>query len=78
MWRKLSIFLILFGSAISLPVRVFAQTQSPVPTSDYWFGPGFMWVGGWFSIWWICPLMMVVLMLAMMFACRFMRSWPRD
>ncbi len=78
MWRKLSIFLFLFGSAISLPVRAFAQTQQPpLPPRDYWFGPGFMWGGDW-SFWWICPLMMVVMMLAMMFAFRFMCSWHRD
>ena len=28
MWWRLSIFIILFGSAISLPVRAFAQTRS--------------------------------------------------
>ena len=79
MWRKLSVFLILFGSAISAPVRTFAQTQQPsAPPWDYGSGPWFMWGGGWFSFWWICPLMMVVMMLAMMFACRFMFSRRRD
>ena len=67
MWRKISLFLILLGNAISLPVLAFAQTQQPpVPTPDYWFGPGFMWSGGSTSFWWICPIMMVVMMLAMM------------
>jgi hypothetical protein len=79
MWRKISIYLILLGNAISLPVRAFAQTQQPsAPPWDYWFGPGFMWGGGWSSFWWICPLMVVVMMLAMMFAYRFMCSRRRD
>ena len=77
MWRKIPIYLIPLDNAISLPVQAFAQTQQPsAPPWDYWFGPGFMW--GWSSFWWICPLMMVVMMLAMMFAGRFMWSRRRD
>jgi hypothetical protein len=79
MWWKHSILLKLLGSAISLPVPAFAQTQQPsAPPWDYGFAPWFMGGGGWFSFWWICPLMMVVMMLALMFACRFMGSWHRD
>jgi uncharacterized membrane protein len=74
MWRKLAIFLVL-GSAASVPARALAQPQNPAP--DSWFGPWPMW-GGWPSWWWICPLMMVLMMLVMMFACRFMGSWHRD
>lgn len=79
MWWKLSALIILVGDAISYPVRAIAQTQQPPVPPDYWFGPGFMWTGGWF-FWWICPLMMVVMMVIIMFACRFMCSWhdPRD
>ena len=78
MWRKLAVFLILFGNALSPQGPAFGQTQQPsVPQPDYWFGPGFMWGGGWSSYWWICPLMMVIMMLVMMFACRFMGSWRR-
>jgi hypothetical protein len=77
MWRRLAIFLILLGSALSAPVQAFAQAQQP--SSPPWgFGPWFMWGGGWSSFWWICPLMMFAMMLAMMFACRFMGSWHRD
>ena len=79
MWWKLSALIILVGDTISYPVRAIAQTQQPPAPPDYWFGPGFMWTGGW-SFWWICPLMMVVMMVIIMFACRFMCSWhdPRD
>jgi uncharacterized membrane protein len=75
MWRKLAIFLIPVGSAASLAERAYAQAQNP--PWDAWFGPWPMW-GGWSSWWWICPLMMVLMMLAMLFACRFMGSWHRD
>jgi uncharacterized membrane protein len=79
MWWKLSIFLMLCGCAIGAPLRAFAQTQQPsAPPWDTWSGPWFMGGGGWFSFWWICPLMMVVMMLAVMFACRFMHSRQRD
>lgn len=79
MWWKLLAFLTLCGGALSAPVSALAQTQQPsAPPGDYWFGPGFMWGGGWSSFWWICPLMMVVMMAGMMFACQFMCSWHRD
>jgi hypothetical protein len=78
MWRKLAVFLIPFGNALGAQGPAFGQTQQPsVPQPDYWFGPGFMWGGGW-SYWWICPLMMAIMLLVMMFACRFMGSWRRD
>jgi hypothetical protein len=77
MWWTLLAFLALCEGVLMAPVRALAQTQQPpAPPPDYWYGPGFMW--GWSSFWWICPLMMVVMMLAMMFACRFMGSWHRD
>lgn len=75
MRRQLAIFLILVGSAGSLPARALAQAQNP--SSDTWFGPSFMW-GGWSSWWWICPLMMVVMILVMILACRFMCSSHYD
>ena len=37
------------------------------------YGPWFMWAD--WSFWWICPLMMIVMILVMMAACRFMCSW---
>ena len=78
MWRNLSVFFIMLGSAPIPLGPAFGQAQQPPqPQPDYWFGPGFMWGGGWSSYWWICPLMMVVMMLGMMFACRFMSSGRR-
>jgi uncharacterized membrane protein len=75
MRRQLAIFLTLGGSALGLPARAFAQAQNP--SSDTWFGPWFMW-GGWSSWWWICPLMVVLMILAMILACRFMCSSHYD
>lgn len=75
MWRKLAIFLVLVGSAASVPARAFAQPQNPPP--DSWFAPWPMW-DGWPSWWWICPLMMVLMMLVMMFVCRSMSTRHRD
>ena len=75
MRRQLAIFLILVGSAGGLPARAFVQAQDP--SSDTWFGPWFMW-GGWLSWWWICPLMMVLMILVMVLACRFMCSSHYD
>jgi hypothetical protein len=78
MRRQLAIFLIPVGSAGSLPARVFAQAQDL--SSDTWFGPWFMGSGwsSWSSWWWICPLMMVVMRLVMILACRFMSSSHYD
>jgi len=78
MWRMFSVLVILIGT-VDYPVPAVAQTQQPPAPPDYWFGPWFMWNVGW-SFWWICPLMMVAMMLVMMFACRFMfsRHDPRD
>jgi uncharacterized membrane protein len=75
MGRKIAILLVLVGGAASAPAQALAQAQNP--PADNWPGPWFMW-GAWPSWWWICPLMMVVIMLVMMFACRFMWSRRRD
>ncbi len=62
MRRKLAIFLILFGTAVSLPATALAQSQNPSWGS--WYGPWFM--GGGSSWWWICPLVMLAMMAVMM------------
>jgi len=75
MQRKLATFLMLFGTALSLPAQALAQTANP--PWDTWYGPWFM--GGWASWWWMCPLMLVLMLVAMMLACRFMScGWRRD
>ena len=82
MWRKLAILLIPVGGAAILSARAYAQAPNPPwetwfgPWSSPWSSPWSMW-DGWASWWWICPLMMVLMMLAMLFACRFMGSWHR-
>lgn len=78
MWRKSAIHLALAGGVAMLPRSALAQAQDA--PWDAWFGPWPMWGpmwGGWSSWWWICPLMMVLMMLVMMFACRFMSTWHR-
>jgi len=74
MWRKLAVALAPVGSATGLPARALAQGWGPWTEDGSWF----MWGGGW-SWWWICPLMMIGMMVVMMFACRFMGcGWHRD
>jgi hypothetical protein len=75
MRRKLAVFLSLLGSAASPPAPALAQAQDPFWKA--WSGPWFMGVG-WPSWWLICPLMMGLIILVMMFACRFMCSPHRD
>jgi uncharacterized membrane protein len=62
--------------AVALAQVLPAMAQEQAPRGSYWPGPWFM--GDGWSFWWICPLMMVAMMLVMMFACRFMCSWHRD
>ena len=68
MWRKFSIFLILFGVAVTQPLTEIAQTPPAAPRPDDWYGPWFMWQWGW-SFWWICPLIMMAMMLGCFFMC---------
>ena len=69
MWRIIPALFVLGGLATA------AHAQQPQPEWR-WPGPWFM---DWSSFWWICPLMMVGMMLVMMFACRFMGcGWHRD
>jgi uncharacterized membrane protein len=75
MWRKFATSLVLAGCAAGIPGQALAQVQNP--PWDTWFGQWSMW-GGWSSWWWICPLMMALMMLAMMFACRLMCSRHRQ
>ncbi len=75
MRRTLAIFLILFGTAVSLPATALAQSQNP--SWDSWYGPWFM--GGWSSWWWICPLLLLLMLAVMMFGRRCMGcGWRRD
>ncbi len=73
MWHRILSFFVTLAIA-GVPLAAAAQTQ-PAP-ADYWYGPWFM--GGWMSFWWICPLMMLVVLAVMMFAGRFMCDWHRD
>ena len=79
MYRRFSDLLILCFIALMQPVQALSQTQSPTnPQSAQWYGPGpWMWGDGYgWQYWWICPLMMLFMMVV--FAVIFFgvrRSW---
>lgn len=78
MYQKISRLLILCCITMQ-PVQVLSQTQPPTaPQSPQWYGPGlWMWGDGYgWQYWWICPLMM--LFMIVVFAAIFLiirRSW---
>ena len=53
MYQKLSRFLILCFIVLMQPPQAVAQQQSQVP-EWFWFGP--------WQFWWICPLMMLIML----------------
>ena len=80
MYRRLSALLILLFIALMAPLQALSQTQPPTaPQSPQWYGPGpwMMWGNGYgWQYWWICPLMMLFMIVvfgAMFFGVR--RSW---
>jgi uncharacterized membrane protein len=75
MWHNILYYCATLAMA-GVPLTAAAQTQPASP--DYWYGPWFMWGGGWASWWWICPLMMIAMIAVMMLGCRFMCGWHRD
>ncbi len=60
MWQKFSTFLIAYAIATAMPLQAIAQS-SAFPQPESWAGRWFMSGGGWWF--WICPLMMVGMML---------------
>ena len=66
MWQRLSTFLVACFVAATMPLQAIAQqTQPPAapqPPQWYWPGPWMMWSDGW-AFWWICPLMMLFMLL---------------
>ena len=80
MYRRLSALLILLFIALMAPLQALSQTQPPTaPQSPQWYGPSpwMMWGNGYgWQYWWICPLMMLVMIVvfgAIFFSVR--RSW---
>lgn len=72
--------LVLFFVVVMQPLKALAQTQAPnAPQAPQWYGPGpgWMWGDGYgWHFWWICPLMMlfmIVVFAAIFFIVR--RSW---
>jgi putative membrane protein len=67
MWQRLSKFFILCFIAAMAPVQAVAQQtpQQPAPPPPEWYGPGpwHLWNEGhsW-QFWWICPLMMLFML----------------
>jgi hypothetical protein len=66
MRKRLSHFLALCCVLLLQPLQAVAQ-QAPAPSPPpQWYGPGswYMWGYGW-PFWWICPLMMLGMVLVM-------------
>ena len=62
MWQSLSTLLVACFIAATSPLQAIAQ-QSPQPQPPQWGpGPWMMWSDGW-AFWWICPLMMLFILL---------------
>jgi uncharacterized membrane protein len=65
MWQKLSASLVLCFFVIIQPLQAIAQQTPPTPNPQqpqgyYWPGPWNMWGDGFgWQFWWICPLMML-------------------
>ena len=76
MYRRLSALLILLFIALMAPLQALSQTA---PQSPQWYGPGpwMMWGNGYgWQYWWICPLMMLFMIVvfgAIFFSVR--RAW---
>jgi putative membrane protein len=67
MWQRFSAFLMLCFIVVISPVQAVAQqTQpQPAPQPPQWYGPGpwHMWNDGYgWQFWWICPLMMLFML----------------
>ena len=80
MYRRLSALLILLFIALMAPLQALSQTQPPTaPQFPAGYGPGpwMMWGNGYgWQFWWICPLMMLFMIVvfgAIFFSVR--RSW---
>ncbi|HXP31596.1 MAG TPA: SHOCT domain-containing protein [Stellaceae bacterium] len=80
MYQSISARLISFFIVMMEPLQALAQTQLPTaPQPPQWYGPGpwWMWGDGYgWQYWWICPLMMlfmIVVCAAVFFIVR--RSW---
>jgi hypothetical protein len=82
MYLRLSALLIPCFIVMMQPVQALCQTQTQPPTapqSPQWYGPGpwWMWGDGYgWQYWWICPLMMlfmIVVFATIFFIVR--RSW---
>ena len=67
MMKKLSTLPLLAFVVLLAPLQAIAQQQSPPtgPQPPYFYGPGpwHMWGDGGFQFWWICPLMMLFMLL---------------
>ena len=63
MYRRLSAHLVLCFIILTKPLQALAQTQQPTaPQPPQWYelGPWWMWADGYgWQYWWICPLMML-------------------
>jgi putative membrane protein len=81
MYRRLSVLLASCVMVMMQPLQALSQTQPPsAPQPPQWYGPGPWWMWGdghgW-QYWWICPLMMlfmIVVFAAIFFVVRGVRG----
>jgi putative membrane protein len=67
MMKRLSMLSLLVLIVLAAPFQAMAQQQAPAtgPQPPYYYGPGpwHVWGGGGFQFWWICPLMLLFMLL---------------
>lgn len=76
MFRKISGVVTLIVAVLMQPLAALAEAAPTAPSSPSWSWPGswFMWGDGW-SFWWLCPLMMLAMMLMCGIMCFGRRPW---
>jgi hypothetical protein len=68
MWKKKAFARVVLCAILALPaVQALAQSTQP-PQAPPWYGPGPWWMDGYgWSFWWMCPVMMLVMLGVMAF-----------
>jgi len=83
MWKRLSRLPFLCFIPLALPLQALAQAQQSGSSPPDYYGPGpwqMMWAGGYWgwSFWWLCPLMMLFMILMFCAGFFFLRRLSGD